>query len=61
LISSQQRRDYRQDVDWVFHEAKRVLSPREVEQRVATLRAAGVSFRDTVPPAQPALPSPCDF
>lgn len=61
VIPSRQQRSYREDVDWVFHEANRVLSPREVEQRVAALREAGVSFRDTVPAARPALSSPCDF
>lgn len=61
LIDSRERRVYDEDVDWVFHAAGSVLSPAQVQQQITTLRAAGVSFRDTVPAAQPALSSPCDF
>ena len=61
LIDSPQQRIYQEDVDWVFHEAGRVLSPAAVELRVKELRAAGISFRDTVQATTPALPSPCDF
>jgi hypothetical protein len=52
-------RRYDEDVDWVFHEAGVVLSPRQVTARVAQLRAAKNGFRDTVPPS--GLRSPCDF
>lgn len=61
LIDSTEQRIYQEDVDWVFHEAGRVLSPAEVEVRVKELRTAGVSFRDTVPATDPALPSPCNL
>lgn len=61
LIASHERRVYTEDVDWVFHAAGSVLTPREVGLQVTSLRAAGVSFRDTVPAAQPQLASPCDF
>lgn len=61
LIDSSQQRVYQEDVDWVFHAASRVLSPSEVDARVKELRANGVSFRDTVPAANPALASPCNF
>ena len=61
LIDSPQQRIYQEDVDWVFHEAGRVLSPDAVELKVKELRTAGVSFRDTVPAAHPALASPCDL
>lgn len=61
LIDSNQERVYQEDVDWVFHAAGRSLSPAAVEQKVKELRAAGVSFRDTVPATNPVLASPCDF
>lgn len=61
LIDSKQGRIWQEDVDWVFHAAGRSLSPEAVEQRVSELRAAGVSFRDTVPATSPALASPCNF
>jgi hypothetical protein len=61
LIKSRERRSYSEDVDWVFHATGSVLSPAEVQEQVTALRAAGVSFRDTVPALQPALSSPCDF
>jgi hypothetical protein len=54
-------RSYNEDIDWVFHEAGSALTPDEVEARVATLRRAGVKFRDTVPAPKPALDSPCNF
>jgi hypothetical protein len=51
-------RRYDEDVDWVFHEARATLSPRQVAAKVAGLRKAGVRFRDTVPAA---LPSACNL
>jgi hypothetical protein len=60
-IASHERRIYSEDVDWVFHAAGTVLSPAEVERQVTALRAAKVTFRDTVPAPQPPLPSPCDL
>jgi len=61
VAAARERRVYTEDVDWVFHAAGSVLTPTEVELQVSTLRTAGVSFRDTVPAAQPPLSSPCDF
>jgi hypothetical protein len=61
VLDSKVRRVYQEDVDWVFHEAGRVLSPATVDERVAELRAAHVAFVDDVPPASPALPSNCDL
>ncbi|HEY7642290.1 MAG TPA: glycoside hydrolase family 16 protein [Steroidobacteraceae bacterium] len=61
LIAARERRTYTQDVDWVFHAAGIVLSPSDVERQVTGLRAAQVTFRDTVPAMQPPLSSPCDF
>lgn len=54
-------RQYQEDIDWVFHEAKSALTPEEVEQRVKVLRRNSVKFRDTVPAKVPALTSPCNF
>lgn len=54
-------RQYDEDIDWVFFEAKAALTPAQVEAKVATLRRQSVGFRDTVPAPSPALVSPCDF
>ena len=54
-------RQYEEDIDWVFHEAKSALTPEEVEGRVKILRRNSVKFRDTVPAKVPALTSPCNF
>ena len=61
MAKEQGERSYNEDVDWVFHEAGTVLTPDEVEARVAALRRDKVSFRDTVPAPKPALDSPCNF
>jgi len=61
MIKESGLRRYNEDIDWVFHEAKTVLTTEEVEARVASLRRRSVSFRDTVPAPVPALTSPCDF
>ena len=61
LVKSRDPRTYVEEVDWVFHEAGSVLSPVQVRERVAALQQAGVAFRDTVPPRDPPLISPCDF
>jgi hypothetical protein len=54
-------RHYQEDIDWVFHEAKKILAPEEVEAKVASLRHRSVKFQDTVPAPVPALISPCDY
>lgn len=54
-------RVWEQDVDWVLHARNEVLSPAEVDARVAALRREGRRHVDTVPAAQPALESRCDF
>lgn len=61
LEKSDEARIYQEDVDWVFHARKQVLSPKQVMAEVGRLRAGGVKHIDTVPPASPALPSLCDF
>lgn len=56
-----ERRQYQEDIDWVFHRAGVALTPEQVEAAVAAMRRKGVKFRDTVPAKVPALTSPCDF
>jgi hypothetical protein len=60
-VKSSTVRHYREDIDWVFHEAKKALVPEEVEAKVAALRRRSVKFQDTVPAPVPALISPCDY
>jgi hypothetical protein len=60
-IDSRELRTYQEDIDWVFHAQGAVLTPTEVESKVAKLRASDISFRDTIAEMTPPLPSPCDF
>ena len=59
LIPGNDIRRYDEDIDWVFFQAGPVISPADVEAKVAALRHDAVSFRDTVPSS--GLPSPCNF
>ena len=61
LLPSAELREYSQDIDWVFFQAGTVLRPAEVEASVAAFRKAAIGLRDTVRPAMPPLPSPCNF
>ena len=61
LPASDAPRVYRQDVDWVFHARNEVLSPADVEAAVIASRRSGIARLDAVPPAEPALASPCNF
>ena len=54
-------RQYHEDIDWVFFQGGKGLTPEQVEATVADLRRRQVKFRDTVPPKVPALVSPCNF
>jgi hypothetical protein len=60
-VKSSAVRQYREDIDWVFHAAKRLLTPEEVEAKVRALRRKSIKFLDTVPAPSPALTSPCDY
>lgn len=60
-IKSNERREYQEDIDWVFHQAGVALTPEQVEAAVAGMRRKSVKFRDTVPAKVPALTSPCNF
>lgn len=61
LIAGSERREYVQDVDWVFHQAGTLLTPDQVSKQVDTFRRRRVRFTDTVPDAVPPLVSPCNF
>ena len=61
MLKDTARREYQEDIDWVFHQAGVALSPEQVEAAVAKFRKQSVSFRDTVPAKVPALTSPCNF
>lgn len=60
-VKSSTVRRYQEDIDWVFHAAKKAFGPEEVEAKVAALRRRSVRFQDTVPAPVPALISPCDY
>ncbi len=61
MVNVSGARQYQEDIDWVFHEAKSALTPEEVEKQVTMMRRNSVKFRDTVPAKVPALTSPCNF
>ncbi|HEY8185492.1 MAG TPA: glycoside hydrolase family 16 protein [Pyrinomonadaceae bacterium] len=61
MVNVSGARQYQEDIDWVFYEAKSALTPEQVEEQVRTLRRKSVIFRDTVPAKVPALASPCNF
>jgi len=61
MIKATERREYQEDIDWVFFQANIGLTPEQVEAAVATMRKNSVKFRDTVPPKTPTLVSPCNF
>ena len=52
-------RRYDEDIDWVFFQGGAVITPAEVDAKVADLRRQSVAFRDTVPSS--GLESPCNF
>jgi hypothetical protein len=60
-IKDTAKRQYQEDIDWVFHQAKTVLSTSQVEAAVASFRKRSVRFKDSVPAPTPALESPCNF
>ena len=61
MIKSTERREYYEDIDWVFFQANAALTPGEVEAAIAAQRRGSGKFRDTVPEKKPALKSPCNF
>ena len=61
MVKSGERRQYQEDIDWVYFQAGVALAPEQVEAAVASLRRKSIKFRDTVPAKVPALKSPCNF
>ena len=61
MTKATERRQYHEDIDWVFFQANTALTPEQVEAEVGALRRKSVRARDTVPPKSPALKSPCNF
>jgi hypothetical protein len=61
MIKSNERRQYEEDIDWVFFEGGIALTPEQVEARVATFRRQAKGFHNIVPDNLPALKSPCNF
>ena len=59
LAQSEDVRQYKEDIDWVFHEAGVMLMPDEVTAKVNELRSASVKFTDTV--MSGIQTSPCDL
>ncbi|MCA1579355.1 MAG: glycoside hydrolase family 16 protein [Acidobacteria bacterium] len=55
------RRQYQEDIDWVFFQAGAALTPEQVNEAVAAFRKDSIGFRDTVQPKSPPLNSPCNF
>lgn len=61
MAPAKERREYQEDIDWVFFQAGSALSPDQVEAAVASMRRRSIKFRDTVPAKNPPLKSPCNF
>lgn len=59
MAQVKERRQYEEDIDWVFFQANTALTPEQVEAAVAAMRKKSVKFRDTVPAK--GLKSPCNF
>jgi hypothetical protein len=59
MVQANDRRQYEEDIDWVYFQANTSLTPEQVEAAVAALRKKSVKFRDTVP--SKGLKSPCNF
>ncbi len=55
------RREYQEDIDWVFFQAGAALTPEQVDEAVAGYRKDSIGFHDTVQPKSPPLNSPCNF
>jgi hypothetical protein len=61
MAQAKERRQYQEDIDWVFFQAGSALSPEQVESAVVSMRRKSIKFRDTVPEKTPPLKSPCNF
>jgi hypothetical protein len=61
MSQAKEKRQYQEDIDWVFFQSGVALTPEQVDAAVADMRRNKVKFKDTVPPKNPALISPCNF
>ena len=61
MAKTSEKRQYQEDIDWVYFQAGTGLTPEQVEAAVSGLRKQQLKFRDTVPAKVPALESPCNF
>jgi hypothetical protein len=61
MIKSGERRQYYEDIDWVFFQPNIAMTPAQVEAGVVSWRRMSRKFNDTVPAKVPALKSPCNF
>ena len=61
MTKSTERRQYQEDIDWVFFQANSALTPQQVEAAVVSMRWSSRGFRDTVPPKVLAFVGPCNF
>jgi len=61
MSQAMEKRQYQEDIDWVFFQSGVALTPEQVDAAVADMRRKKVKFKDTVPPKNPALISPCNF
>jgi hypothetical protein len=59
IVESTEMRQYHQDVDWVYFNADRALSQKEVINEVGRLRSQEIAHHDNVPNWQPKLDSYC--
>lgn len=59
MLKVNERRQYQEDIDWVYFQANTAMTPEQVEAAVASMRKKSVKFRDTVPSKN--LNSPCNF
>ena len=59
MAQVKERRQYEEDIDWVYFQDGSAMTPEQVEAAVAALRKKSVKFRDTVP--DKGLNDPCNF
>ena len=59
IVESTEMRQYHQDVDWVYFNADRALSQKEIINEVGRLRGQEIAHYDNVPNWQPKLDSYC--
>ncbi len=61
MIKSNVRRQYHEDIDWVFFQADIALTTEEIEAGVANYRRQKTSYENILPDSVPKLNSPCNF